>query len=208
MSDPEALGGTVGQIPSIDIEPLFVAPATGKEKNTFRVPLIPIACWRLDDVRFEFDSSIVAPETQAAMKDFEATKTDKPSGSDTADNRNRLFAAYMDFLCVDAAGKPYQVQKSEFLAQDADKNGKGDVQGCGEFNPVLIFSIEDDKAFRKPALKATRDAKNAPNRRGTALLFRKGSVVLANRWPCPTTNEGLAKCKLRFWSDAAVRLAP
>src|SRR5258708_34798111 len=70
MSDPEALGGTVGQIPSIDIEPLFVAPATGKEKNTFRVPLIPIACWRLDDVRFEFDSSIVATETRKEFQDL------------------------------------------------------------------------------------------------------------------------------------------
>lgn len=304
MSDPKSLGGTIGAIASIEIEEFFVAPATGKEKNTLRLPLIPVACWRLDDVRFEFDSSIIAPETQeefqdlfllrtefpnspmsifghadptgdevynkqlsgrramavyavltrdiakwekiytqafgrdnwktkslqmmltalgfdtggvdgvagaktaAAMKDFQTTKTTPASGADTADNRKRLFAAYMDFLCVDPGGKPYQVQKSEFLAKDADPGGKGDVQGCSEFNPVLIFSIDDDKEFKKPARKLERDAKNGPNRRVTALLFRKGSEVPPNRWPCPTTAEGVEKCKKRFFSDAKIRSAP
>ena len=304
MSDSKAPGGTIGSIPSIEIEPLFVAPATGKEKNTIRLPLIPVACWRLDDVRFEFDSSIIAPETReefqdlfslrsefanspmsifghadptgdevynkqlsgrramavyavltrdiakwekiytqpfgrdnwktkslqmmltalgfdsggvdgvagpkttAAMKDFQTSKSAPASGADNADNRKRLFAAYMDFLCVDPGGKPYQVQKSEFLAKDTDPGGKGDVQGCSEFNPVLIFSIQEDKEFRKPAQKAARDAKNAPNRRVTALLFRKGSEVIASRWPCPTAAEGVEKCRARFFSDAALRAAP
>jgi outer membrane protein OmpA-like peptidoglycan-associated protein len=41
---------------------LNVAPTDGSTKfNTIRIPLIPVACWRLDDPGFAFDSSFVAP---------------------------------------------------------------------------------------------------------------------------------------------------
>jgi peptidoglycan hydrolase-like protein with peptidoglycan-binding domain len=297
-------GGAFGHITGFEIEPLLVAPATGKEKNTFRLPLIPIACWRLDDVRFAFDSSILQPEcriefqdladlrkefpggvlsifghadptgdenynkqlsgrraavvygcltrdtalweklytqpfggdnwgtrarqtmltavgfdtkgvdgvagqnTQEATKQFQKSKGISPTGLDTADTRKALFTAYMDFLCVDRAGAPYTVKKSEFLAKNADAGGRGDYQGCSEFNPVLIFSREQDQEFKKASNKAARDAANGPNRRVTALIFRPGSEVPPDRWPCPSATEGVAKCKARFWSDAAVRSAP
>lgn len=42
--------------------PLLVAPATGGETNAVRQPLVPIACWSIGDIRFEFDSSFVKPE--------------------------------------------------------------------------------------------------------------------------------------------------
>jgi hypothetical protein len=39
-----------------------VAPTDGTTKfNTIRIPLIPVACWRLNDPAFGFDSSFVAP---------------------------------------------------------------------------------------------------------------------------------------------------
>jgi outer membrane protein OmpA-like peptidoglycan-associated protein len=41
---------------------LNVAPTDGSTKfNTVRIPLIPVACWRLNDPGFAFDSSFVAP---------------------------------------------------------------------------------------------------------------------------------------------------
>jgi hypothetical protein len=41
---------------------LKVAPTDGSTKfNTIRIPLIPVACWRVDDPGFAFDSSFVAP---------------------------------------------------------------------------------------------------------------------------------------------------
>jgi len=40
---------------------VLVSPATAQQFNTIRPVLIPFACWRLDDIRFEFDSSFVLP---------------------------------------------------------------------------------------------------------------------------------------------------
>jgi hypothetical protein len=41
---------------------LNVAPTDGSSKfNTIRIPLIPVACWRLNDPAFAFDSSFVSP---------------------------------------------------------------------------------------------------------------------------------------------------
>jgi Putative peptidoglycan binding domain len=47
--------------------PIAVAPTSGTAINTLRDPLLPLACWRLDDVRFAFDSSLVQP---TAKPDF------------------------------------------------------------------------------------------------------------------------------------------
>jgi hypothetical protein len=41
---------------------LNVAPTDGSAKfNTIRIPLIPVACWKLNDPAFAFDSSFVSP---------------------------------------------------------------------------------------------------------------------------------------------------
>ena len=51
--------------------PLYVAPSTRDEdatKNTLRMSLDPIACWRLNDARFEFDSSFVVAEARKELR--------------------------------------------------------------------------------------------------------------------------------------------
>ncbi|MEJ7618962.1 MAG: OmpA family protein, partial [Pyrinomonadaceae bacterium] len=50
--------------------PVLVGPATEQEKNTIRDGLQPIACWRMDDIRFEFDSSFVRPEAKEELIDL------------------------------------------------------------------------------------------------------------------------------------------
>ena len=44
------------------------APATSAQANFARTGIIPIACWRVDDVRFAFDSSFVKPELAEEMQ--------------------------------------------------------------------------------------------------------------------------------------------
>jgi hypothetical protein len=45
-----------------------VAPTDGSDKfNAIRIPLIPVACWRLDDPAFAFDSSFVDPSFQGEI---------------------------------------------------------------------------------------------------------------------------------------------
>lgn len=92
---------------------------------------------------------------------------------------------------------------SNFLAKGADPDGKGDYQGCSEFNPVLMFSAAENAALQSN--KTERNKENAPNRRVLALLFRPGTVVPPAKWPCPKWNEGIAGCQKRLFADAATR---
>src|SRR5262245_40527245 len=63
-ADHQLEGGFAAGHPVVQVEPRPVATATPLELNTFRVPIFPIACWRLNDIRFDFDSSFVRPEAQ------------------------------------------------------------------------------------------------------------------------------------------------
>lgn len=133
-------------------------------------------------------------------KMLEATGMD-PNTPNTKAKRAEVFRAYMDFLCGD-----FQLDKGRFLGKGADPNGKADYQGCGEFNPLLLFSKAEQKEFDKPQNHNKRNQENGPNRRVIAYLFRKDTVVDPGKWPCPAAKDGVAGCKKRFWSDSSARL--
>src|SRR5207245_4657357 len=46
---------------------LAAAPATVGETNTIRLPLVTVACWRMDDARFQFNSSFVMPTAKPEL---------------------------------------------------------------------------------------------------------------------------------------------
>ena len=46
---------------------IAAAPATGTETNTIRLPLLTVACWRMDDARFAFNSSFIMPTAQKEL---------------------------------------------------------------------------------------------------------------------------------------------
>ncbi len=117
--------------------------------------------------------------------------------------RETLYLRYMNRL----AGPALKLEPQEFLGRGADPKGKGDYQGCGEFNPTRLFSQPEAQAFNTARDKTERNLDNAPNRRVVIYLFEPGSQVLAARWPCPRAEEGAAGCRARFWSDAARRRA-
>jgi outer membrane protein OmpA-like peptidoglycan-associated protein len=267
---------------------IAAAPSTGTESNAVRAALTPVACLRLDDIRFEFDSSFVQPAINDEMKSLAELFEDHPppskakssgegspvsifghadpvgnddynkllsgrrataiyglltrdvdlwedlfahphgndkwgpnalrtmvntvSGkeSDNPDvtrferdsaQRKVLYRQYMDKLC----GPNVKLEKTDFLARGTDKGGKGDFQGCGEFNPSLVFSETQNRAFTQATDKTGRDAANAPNRRVMVLMFRPGTRVLSENWPCPRVKEGVAGCTKRLFSDGAQR---
>jgi hypothetical protein len=112
----------------------------------------------------------------------------------------------MDLICVDEKGSPYRLDPGRnFLGQGADAKGKGDYQGCSEFNPILLFSQEEEDKFKKLENKEERNEENSPNRRVIVFLFAPGSVVHTETWPCPRAKEGGADCRKRFWSDGEQR---
>src|SRR5262249_40116252 len=120
-----------------------------------------------------------------------------------------VFKTYMRKLCVvhDEHGTTMQLSLSsnDFLARGEHSLGKGDYQGCSEFNPLYIFSQQEHAHFEQMTDKTDRNNANAPNRRVTALLFRPGSRIDPSKWPCPTAHEGADGCRTRFWSDGEQR---
>lgn len=283
-------GGISGEHDSPEPFEFLVGPTTSDQFNTARLRLIPIACWRVDDIRFSFGSSFVDadPSTdpdstpgdiRAELQHLVTLLRDHPScplsvfghadpvgtddynkllsgrraiaiyallisntdpgiavkmwqyisgkekwgsnqqdtmravtGSSVGTQDSELMKAYMQKLCP----PELKLSKTDFLARGADSGGKGDFQGCGEFNPVLLFSQEKQARFdqaskgdrNKPENQATlaeRNGANAPNRRVMVLMFRKGSRIDPAKWPCPTATESIAGCKKRFWSDGEIR---
>ncbi|HEY3820471.1 MAG TPA: peptidoglycan-binding protein [Polyangiaceae bacterium] len=62
-------GGIAAQHPTYPQDsPRKVAPTDGSDKfNTLRDPLVPVACWLLNDPAFAFDSSFVSPNFQPEL---------------------------------------------------------------------------------------------------------------------------------------------
>jgi len=252
-----------------------VGPATSKEFNTASFPPPVVACFRVDDIRFAFDSSFITVDSANSSNDIRAelgllvelrkeypgsplsvfghadpvgsddynkalsgrratvvyavlisttdpskavslwqgvaqtenwgssqrqtmqSFTGLPAGTSDSD----LFKAYMQKL----APAELKLSKQDFLAQGADSGGKGDYQGCSEFNPVLIFSTQKNNQFESDTDKTARNDANASNRRVMVLLYEKGSKVDPTKWPCPRVTEGIAGCKARFWANGEQR---
>ena len=56
-------GGIAADHIEVPLPPAIVAAThSGKEYNTLKQSIIPIACWRAHNTRFKFDSSFVLPE--------------------------------------------------------------------------------------------------------------------------------------------------
>ena len=149
---------------------------------------------------------VMGDETRTAIRDFQTANGLSVDGSAGPKTRKVLFRAYMDALC----GPDLLLDKAaDFLAQDKDGGGgKGDFQGCSEFNPLRVFSKSETAVFAGQADHTSRNQENAPNRRVVALLFAPGRRVNPAVWPCPRAKEGTAACKKRFFPDAAVRRSP
>lgn len=246
-------GGIAGAHPEDEPVTVLAAPSPGKEFNTVKAFLTPTGCWRVEDLLFEFDSSVVRPNAREELptlfqlmedhsfKDLDSGETRSPvlsifghadpTGKDDYNKalsgrraaaiygmltrrdeiweslfqnkggfapvaagdkwganaltimrdalgiappdggtpppeekdptaRKTLFLAYMDFCCVDTSGNAFRVDPDNgFLARNKSKDGVGDVQGCGEFNPVLLFP-----AAKKPAWTERKTSRNATRR--------------------------------------------
>jgi hypothetical protein len=142
------------------------------------------------------------PETRGAIKTFQSSKSLPPDGVANPATRKALFRAYMDAIC---GPELLLDKKTDFLAQNQDAGGKGDRQGCSEFNPLLLFSKQEAAAFDAKADKTQRDEENGINRRVMVLLFQPGRRVNPAAWPCPRVSEGVSVCKKRFFPDGDVR---
>jgi hypothetical protein len=147
--------------------------------------------------------------TKAAIKGYQESKGLTADGVAGPQTRKALFADYMDAICRDESGQPYMLDPSaDFLAHGSDPQRRGDVQGCSEFNPVLVFSKDEDQELSKPENKVERNAENLPNRRVLVFLFPPGTKINLGTWPCPAAVDGPAKCKSSFYPTGDARRSP
>ena len=123
-------------------------------------------------------------------------------------SREVLFGRYMGAISKHPDGNPFVLAQTSFLGNGRDAKGKAAFQGCGEFNPLVMFSADQTKDFQAPSRKDARDAAGEANRRVVVYLFPSTTNVDPAKWPCPRALEGTAGCRKRFWSDAALRRTP
>src|SRR5262249_43534459 len=84
--DPGVVAGTsdagvAGGLPAPAAFQAVVAPSTDGEFNTARLRLIPVACWRVEDVRFQFGSSFVLPALKDEMRLLAALISEHSKGT-------------------------------------------------------------------------------------------------------------------------------
>lgn len=263
-----------GQHPEAEERVYFVAPSdeSGEIRNTIRLPAFPLACWKIEDICFDFASVFLLPQAQNALKklketlDNEARWGQKPvvtlfGHADPIDDdsfnkklsedrarivfgvlvqrpgewkeifeqRKQIKALQKNLIDVENDkyglgspsgsfdGKTEQavlaymnelypfppLQDSDFLFE-----GSSAYQGCGEFNPLLVFSKNQWKELNQKGRKDERDAENRPNRRVIAYLWLRDKLPDKSRWPCKKAKDGLSPCKNRFWSDGDKRRSP
>jgi hypothetical protein len=144
--------------------------------------------------------------TKDAIKAFQAQNGLGQDGVAGPATRKVLYLQYMDLICRGPDSNPFKLTPDQFLGLGADSGGKGDYQGCSEFNPLLLFSQAEQQQFALDEDKTRRNQENQPNRRVVVLLFRAGAKVTADLWPCPRAKEPTAGCRKRFWSDHDKRL--
>ncbi len=166
------------------------------------------------------DKPALEKDTDEAIRAYKRTRPElkaKEPVAATLDTptRHLLFQEYMDVLCHDEAGAPFKLDPAQhFIARNKDKKGfKGDVQGCGEFNPIFLLSkAEDELLNSKKEFHEARNKLYARNRRVVAYIFRHGTEIDPAKWPCPKASMGqppanVEPCKDRFWSDKDARVA-
>ncbi len=74
---------------------LNVAPTDGSTKfNTIRIPLIPVACWRLDDPAFDFDSSFVLPTFRGELVPTSTGNSSKNTSGSPLSNLRDIVGKY------------------------------------------------------------------------------------------------------------------
>jgi hypothetical protein len=146
--------------------------------------------------------------TEKAVRAFQKDKKVPQSGVLDKPTRVALWSAYMDWLTTEEGAEPFKMDRKDFIGAGKDPQGKGALQGCSEFNPVLRFSKADEDKYAKSSDKSTRDERNFPNRRTVAFLFKPGTTIEMFNWPCPRYDEDMAGCKAAFYPDGDARRSP
>ncbi len=94
------VGGVAGDHRDLPLLDVLAAPATGDERNTIRPSIIPLACWKIEDLRFEFGSSVILPEAKDDLPLLNLGYLAGPfGGRSDEENRMMFLSAIEEFQC-------------------------------------------------------------------------------------------------------------
>lgn len=122
--------------------------------------------------------------------------------------RLALFAAYMDALVGARPGEPRAYAPEDFVGEGKEPDHRGAFQGCGERNPSMVVSKQEDAELAKPANHKQRNRVQAANRRVLIFLYAKEDVRDMSLWECPSAKAGPSACDKVAWSNKKERLTP
>ena len=149
------------------------------------------------------------PGSKQALEHFQADNGLTVDGSPGPLSRKALYRVYMDVLCTHPDGEVFVLTDDDFLARGRGDDHRGDVQGCSEANPAMVFSQEEHLKFQAWANRDERNRENAVNRRVVVFFYPDDTEIDVDAWwPCPAARDGFATCQKRFWSDASHRRNP
>lgn len=149
-------------------------------------------------------------ETDDAVSAYRTDRFGKTSPHLTPDERKHLFKEYMDVIFHSSDGERVTLDPAaDFISRGAGEKLKGDVQGCGEFNPKVLLSQDElDADNQSKAGQEERNDLYVADRRVLVFIFKHGAQIAPERWPCPKVTAPPGDCKARFWSDYLDRIKP
>ena len=108
----------------------------------------------------------------------------------------------MNAICHDPAGELSSLTRKRLHRSQQGQDPQRRRAGCGELNPIFLFSKEEEDDFKDPLLaKAVRDPLYIVNRRVVVYVFRTTRRSILRPGRVPIAREDDAKCRLRLWSD-------
>lgn len=147
--------------------------------------------------------------SKAALERFQVDHGLTVDGDPGPLSRKALYHVYMDFLCTHPDGEVFVLTDDDFLARGQGDDHRGDVQGCSEANPAMVFNQAEHAELQAWAKREERNRQNAVNRRVVIFFYPAGVRIDVDAWwPCPAARDGFAICQKRFWSDAPDRRNP
>src|SRR5665811_353651 len=96
-------GGIAASHPPREALSVLAGPATENQANALQPRILPIACFRLEDVRFDFDSSMLLVDVRKEMPLFKKL-LDRHSQSSKVEEGKQVLPPMTIFGHADPAG--------------------------------------------------------------------------------------------------------